>query len=162
MILLKKNPIVFPPKKFRAIPILTHFLLISGNFGSVDFPLPSCLKFPFCGVFKPNSRSSLGCNRGCATKGVKNKRAYHGPLGNAPNWGLGRAKPPRSCRARLGRAGAPTRACTMGSEAAGPAPSNAELAAPEREANWTDWSLEDVMTVLALGHSARPSASPFS
>ena len=104
MILLKKTPIVFPPKKFRAIPILTHFLLISGNFGSVDFPLPSCLKFPFCVVFKPNSPSSLGCNRGCATKGVKNKRAYHGPLGNAPNWGLGRKTAsvvqgaPRSCR----------------------------------------------------------------
>ena len=61
----------------------------------------------------------------------------------------------------------------MGSEAAGPAPSNAECAAFEapsnaecaasvREANWTDWSLEDVLTALALAHSARPSASPFA
>jgi hypothetical protein len=50
----------------------------------------------------------------------------------------------------------------MGSEAAGPAPIDAEFAAPQREANWTDWSLEDVMTALALGHSARPSASPFA
>jgi len=66
------------------------------------------------------------------------------------------------CRTSYGTRRTPTMSAGPPPAVADPGPPAAAYAGATPEPSWTDASLEDILTALALGHSARSSASPFA
>ena len=66
------------------------------------------------------------------------------------------------CRTSYGTRRTPTMSAGPPPAVADPGPPAVAYAGATPEPSWTDASLEDILTALALGYSARSSASPFA